>query len=550
MFQKVISIEIGYQTTRICEVEYRQKKAYVYQHISFDTPKDAFDDGYIRDKEKFVEAAKTVLQEHNIKSKKVVFTISSSKIANKEVILPLIKEKRIQDVIEANASDYFPVEISDYTLTYSILEKTNTKEDKKLRISVFAAPNSLIKNYYSIASMLNLDVIAVDYIGNSVYQVLKHTQSNKTELFIQMNEQTTLISVLRGGILKLQRTVPYGTALVIEAILHNRFFVVENESQAAQLLYNRTYINHQLHMSYGEVAAAAVDVDEDYMNNQTLRYEITESLNLLINNILRVIDYYSSKYPTEKIEEIYITGQGSRFRGMKELLKHETGLVVNVLEELPLVVFPKDDSMTKLEQGEYIAAIGAATRSINFLPKEYLHSEKKQNRIHSRIVMLVGSCLISILLLVTSYLNVITEEQDNAQLIQQIAYLSAIDRVYTAHINAKNQYNMVKEMYDATNHPNQKLGELISELEEKLPSNSLIESFMIASNAITFSVKADSKETAAMVLQQLKSISILSQINTSGITVEDNKNGMVTVRFVVTAQYNTVTGEGKNEDSM
>lgn len=490
-----------------------------------------------------------MLQEHNLKSKKVVFTISSSKIANKEVILPLIKEKRIQDVIEANASDYFPVEISDYTLTYSILEKTNTKEDKKLRISVFAAPNSLIKNYYSIASMLKLDVIAVDYIGNSVYQVLKHTQSNKTELFIQMNEQTTLISVLRGGILKLQRTVPYGTALVIEAILHNRFFVVENEAQAAQLLYNRTYINHQLHMSYGEVAAAAVDVDEDYMNNQALRYEITDSLNLLINNILRVIDYYSSKYPTEKIEEIYITGQGSRFRGMKELLKHETGLVVNVLEELPLVVFPKDDSMTKLEQGEYIAAIGAATRSINFLPKEYLLSEKKQNRIHSRIVMLVGSCLISILLLVTSYLNVITEEQDNAQLIQQIAYLSAIDRVYTAHINAKNQYNMVKEMYDATNHPNQKLGDLISELEEKLPSNSLIESFMIASNAITLSVKADSKETAAMVLQQLKSISILSQINTSGITVEDNKNGMVTVRFVVTAQYNTVTGEGKNEDS-
>ena len=267
MFQRVISIEIGYQKTRICEVEYRQKKAYVYQHVSFDTPKDVFDDGYIRDKEKFIEAAKTVLQESNIKSKKVVFTIASSKIANKEVILPLIKEKRIQDVIEVNASDYFPVEISDYTLTYSILEKTNTKEDKKLRVSVFAAPNSLIKNYYSIASMLNLDVVSVDYIGNSVYQVLKNTQSNKTELFIQINDQSTLISVLRGGILKLQRTVPYGTALVIEAILNNRFFVVENEAQAAQLLYNRNYINHQLHMSYGEVAATAVDTDDDYMNN-------------------------------------------------------------------------------------------------------------------------------------------------------------------------------------------------------------------------------------------------------------------------------------------
>lgn len=545
MFQRVISIEIGYQKTRICEVEYRQKKAYVYQHVSFDTPKDVFDDGYIRDKEKFVEAAKTVLQESNIKSKKVVFTIASSKIANKEVNLPLIKEKRIQDVIEVNASDYFPVEISDYTLTYSILEKTNTKEDKKLRISVFAAPNSLIKNYYSIASMLNLDVVAVDYIGNSVYQVLKNTQSKKTELFIQINEQTTLISVLRGGILKLQRTVPYGTDLAVEAILQNRFFVMENEEQAAQLLYNQTYINHQLHMSLGEVAATVVEVDDDYMNNQALRYDITESLNLLINNILRVIDYYSSKYPTEKIEEIFITGQGSRVRGMKELIKHETGLVVNILEELPLVVFPKDDSMTKKEQSDYIASIGAATRSINFLPKEYLLSEKKQNRIHTRIVMLFGSCLISFFLLLTSYLNVKNEEQDIAQLTQQIAYLSEIDGIYTAHMDAKNQYSTVKEMYDATNHPNKKLGELISVLEEKLPSNSSLESFMIASNAITLSIKADSKETAAIVLQQLKSTPILSQINTSGITVEDDKNGIVTVRFVVTAQYSAATEEVK-----
>ena len=163
--------------------------------------------------------------------------------------------------------------------------------------------------------------------------------------------------------------------------------------------------------------------------------------------------------------------------------------------------------------------------------------------------MLVGSCLISIFLLLTSYLNMKNEEQEIAQLTQQIAYLSEIDGIYTAHMDAKNQYSTVQEMYDATNHPNQKLGGLISALEEKLPSYSSIESFMIASNAITLSVKADSKETAAMVLQQLKSIPILSQINTSGITVEDDKNGIVTIRFVVTAQYNTATEEVENEDS-
>lgn len=548
MYNKVISIEVGSQRTKICEVAYRQKKAHVYHFISFDTPEDTFDDGYIRDKEKFVAVVKDKLQESNMKSKKVVFTIASSKIANKEVTIPLIKEKRIQDVIEANASDYFPVQISEYTLTYCILEKMVSTDSKKLRLSVFAAPNSLIKNYYSIGAMLDLDVIAIDYIGNSAYQILKKQQSTKTELIIQMNEQTTLISVLRGEILKLQRTVPYGTASVIEAVLHNRFFVVENETQAIQLLSNRNLINNQIHVFNDEVAAT-INPDEDYMNNQTLRSDITDSLNLLINNILRVIDYYSSRYQSEKIEAIYITGQGSRFRGMRELLHQETGIVVEILQELPSVIFPKDVSISKMEQSEYIGPIGAVVRSINFLPKELLINEKKQSRVNSRIIMLLASLIISVILVVTSYLNLISEEKIFEQLNQQIESLSTINKVYLEHAYAKNQYSLVKEMYDATSNPNQNLGNLITELEQKLPSKSSIDTLVVSSTNITLSVKADSKETAAKVLQQLKTFDSISQINTSGITEEDDKNDTITVRFIVTAKYNTASKEDNDENS-
>lgn len=548
MYNKVISIEVGSQRTKICEVSYRQKKAHVYHFISFDTPKDTFDDGYIRDKEKFVAVVKAKLQESNMKSKKVVFTIASSKIANKEVTIPLIKEKRIQDVIEANASDYFPVQISEYTLTYCILEKMVSTDSKKLRLSVFAAPNSLIKNYYSIGAMLDLDVIAIDYIGNSTYQILKKQQSTKTELIIQMNEQTTLISVLRGEILKLQRTVPYGTASVIEAVLHNRFFVVENETQAIQLLSNRNLINNQIHVFNDEVAAT-INPDEDYMNNQTLRYDITDSLNLLINNILRVIDYYSSRYQSEKIEAIYITGQGSRFRGMRELLHQETGIVVEILQELSSVIFPKDVSISKMEQSEYIGPIGAVVRSINFLPKEHLINEKKQNRVNTRIIMLLASLIISVILVVTSYLNMIHEEKIYKQLNQQIESLSTINKVYLEHAYAKNQYSLVKEMYDATSNPNQNLGNLITELEQKLPSKSSIDTLVVSSTNITLSVKADSKETAAKVLQQLKTFDSISQINTSGITEEDDKNDTITVRLIVTAKYNTASKEDNDENS-
>lgn len=43
-----------------------------------------------------------------------------------------------------NASDYFPVDLSQYKLVHQIIEKIDRPEEKKLRLSVIAVPNDLI----------------------------------------------------------------------------------------------------------------------------------------------------------------------------------------------------------------------------------------------------------------------------------------------------------------------------------------------------------------------------------------------------------------------
>lgn len=121
MAGKVISIEIGYSLTRVCEVDYKSKTHKVYGYFSIPTPEGMINDGILNLNESYATALREALAEHKMKSKQVVFTLTSTKIASREVTIPFVKENRIMDVVNANASDYFPVDLSQYQLAYSML---------------------------------------------------------------------------------------------------------------------------------------------------------------------------------------------------------------------------------------------------------------------------------------------------------------------------------------------------------------------------------------------------------------------------------------------
>ena len=192
--KKVLSIDIGVLTTRIVEVDYKKDKPHVYNVCTFDTPDGAVEDGYIRNREILSVAMKAAMTESGMRNNNVVFTMSSTKIANREVIVPLVPDNKIKGVVDANAKDYFPVDIEQYVVTYTILERM--KAEKNLRLLVLAAPNQMIESYYDFAKLMNFDIVALDYVGNSSLQVLKkQTAESGTTLSVQINEGNSLINI-------------------------------------------------------------------------------------------------------------------------------------------------------------------------------------------------------------------------------------------------------------------------------------------------------------------------------------------------------------------
>ena len=213
MDQRLLSIYVGSEVIRVVDATKKSNTSMVVNSVEeVSTPAGSFDDGYITDVLEIASAIRGKIVGKSNKAK-AVFTISSKKIASKEIVIPFVSgEKKIRSVINANASEYFPMTTTgDFIIAYNVMETFQDDEGKKLRINAVAAPKDLVEGYYEIADELKLAVYDIDYVGNSVQQLLKLQMSsneNDTNLVLQIEKDATFVNIMAGKDIILQRSVP------------------------------------------------------------------------------------------------------------------------------------------------------------------------------------------------------------------------------------------------------------------------------------------------------------------------------------------------------
>ena len=170
---RYISVSINSEYIKLCEATKGAKNTTVHKIVTVGTPEGVYSDGDILDVKELAKVIKSALDDNRMNSNDVVFTISSNKIATKDVLVPDVKGNKIDKIIETNAAEYFPVKIEDYIVQYYPLEKVEEEGTSKLKVVVVAAPAKIIEKYYELAKDMGLKVAYIDYAGNSVYQLVK-----------------------------------------------------------------------------------------------------------------------------------------------------------------------------------------------------------------------------------------------------------------------------------------------------------------------------------------------------------------------------------------
>ncbi len=523
---KVLSISLGSEVVKVCEIALAGKrKIQVYNAIDLIIPEGLCDDGVILDTEALASAIKQGLQGEGFSSKKIIFTVTSKRIANKEAVIPYVKEKRIKDIVQINASEYFPItNLDDYSFNYSIIETIQTDNVKNYRLSVTATPNEIIEQYYALAKAMGMSVETIDYSGNSILQLLKlQTAGEGVDAVLQIGAENTVVNIMNGSTMVMQRSVPYGRLALVDAVKNS--------------------------MGISDEEADMVLIEED-LGNLTNQYpDVADTVRAMFSSIGRILEFYRARNAEHPVERVFMIGDVTSVNGLPELINHEVDYEVEVVDALRGVEIKNHKVLSDEIVANYLANIGAVIDPMNIAA--VTTGEKGQPAVKTEKLpwwILIFAAVVAVAMCGGILFIYFTKFAENQAIKAQIEALGDVESVQREYELAQSDLTAMQTWYDSTKGANETLVKLFDKLEEVQPSAVSITRFTSSSGDVTLEGQSYGKPAVAEFIMQLKALPYISELKTEYVD-ESIENASALDKFVMNFKLEYDDPEGGSEET-
>ncbi len=508
MAQKNIAIYITSETISICIIKKSGGNLIVERVFSVETPSDSVEDGLITEIESVAVAISDVLRQNKIKRGKLIFTVYSRKIANKEIELPFIKNaKKIEEMIEANVEDYFPMSnMQEYIIRYAILDTVEAEKRKFYKLSVVAVQKELVNSYYELAKMLKMPVETIDYQGNSLYNLLLKQVKTGIALVLQMDKDALYVTIMNGQAQLFRRSIPFGSDSLIQAFATMKEL---EEEEAAGIMRDPQLL-------------------EEYLSEE----EYTEIVTDMSSAITRVVEFYTVKNPSMVIEYAKMYGAGTELQGVELVLGKELGVEIEAVKHLNGVSIKKKNKygLTYNDLSGYLANIGAMIHSLDIKIED--ERKKKRGGGYGIFYILIAvSALALISFSVFVYIRSVKLKEEKATLETWVDKLKPAEDIYNSYVNVQNYLDTVKTFENNTKNDNEALYQLVLTLEQIMPETVGIINLDTKNGEININATSSGKEPIAKFVIALKEVPYISNVRVKDIRDTYDDFGGVTSVF-------------------
>ena len=517
---KVLNIEVGDRVTKICVSEKNKKGYSISNSFLMQTPVGAVRDGQIMAIDVMSLALREALVKNGVSGvKNVTFTLSSTKVASREVMLPPVKDNRIKDVVETNKADYFPVDMSGYCISHTLLERMGG-DTPGCRVQVTAAPRPLLEGYAALAEAAGLLLDAIDYCGNSQYQVLKALPGDEVVMYVDVNVSNTLVTFMQDGIMMMQRNINFGGDELISTVMEAAG--KENDEFLAVLEQSNTF---------------------EYLDQYLPRSQQEECLSRLIGGISRSADFFKSNRSAVQISKVVLLGVCSDIAGLKDLVQHALDTDAVSLQDVEAI---KNVANSVGGVNAYISCIGSLVQPLDLLPEELRGvAQKKKNKRERKSDSIKVGVIICVLLsvlgvglagfAVIQYKSAQNEQARLEQRIQELDHVRVTAETYEKYQATEAALNQIRA-YSQTH--NASLVDFLEELERKMPSALLLMSAVCDEEGVVLNIVTPGMEEADVVISQLRKFESIKHLEISTITESNDESGLDSATFSVRCAYN------------
>lgn len=561
MANKVLGIEIGQNLTRVVEIDYKVKNPKIYNMFSFATPPDMVTDAGVEVNSIFKAMLQSKLKENHISTNKAIFVLNSARIANREIEIPFVKDNKIKDLITANASDYFPVDLSQYQLVHEVLDRYGEGDSKKIKVSVLAVPNEIIRSYRFLAENCKLTLMGLDYTGNAIKQLMLKEIPEDVKVTIKIDESISILTIMDGEHVALQRIINYGIGEGVEAIQDSELFgEYLSFIEAMDVARRRTLLQSRFGQDMQPVAEnpeqgvpqqeQAGDIDSEKLAK--LKEYVTDSMQMLVGSIARVLDYYISRNSEKTIEKVYLTGMGADFSGLSRLMSNELNQKVVSLQQFEGLSLHKNINITNVKLAEFFTCIGCALDPLPIYggdkkgrPKkgedagfEGAEAAEKEESLTGALILMAIFIIGAIGMAAYGIFGNLVLKADNVTLQSKIDELSYAQETADEYNIVKAEHDWIKQLDDVTVSENNNLVAFIKELEQKMPTQIQVISLTASETGLTLSIDVEKKAAVADVISELRTFKSIEVHAMSDIVEEkDEETGKITVNFTIECNY-------------
>lgn len=240
----------------------------------------------------FSEAIKNIINGANIKEKEVNVALPESQVYTKIIEMPSLSEKELAAALKYEMEQYIPLPLDQVKTDWQILGPS-TSENKKTRILLVAAPQSLIKKYESVMEEIGLIPATIETEMLSVHRALfPLVNAQGANMIVHMGAATTNIAVVENGEIVMVFVVDKGGIAITRAISLD-LGIDLNQAEA----YKKAY-------------GLSKDIFQGKIGKSL--FPILESI---LGDIRKTVLLYKEKNPNQQITQVVLSGGSAQLPG-------------------------------------------------------------------------------------------------------------------------------------------------------------------------------------------------------------------------------------------
>lgn len=296
--RSAIGLDIGTSGVRAAELSRRGDVVTLEKFGQVALPEGAVRDGEVIDAPQVADAIRHLWSAAGFSHKRVYLGVGNQRVVVRTIELPDLAPNDLRKALPFQVQDYLPMPVDQAVLDFHKLETVQGQAGPVARGMLVAANREVVMGNITAVKQAGLRPEGVDLIG---FALLRATGSHRepsgiTEAVVDIGARVTNIIVHTGGIPHFVRILLMGGQDITDA-LSERLGLPGMEAEG---------LKQQLGIApmQGDWANAARVIDA--------------KAQALIDEIRGSLDYYGSTHPDFPVQQVVLSGGGSKLNGLGE----------------------------------------------------------------------------------------------------------------------------------------------------------------------------------------------------------------------------------------